>query len=484
MKLPDLSSARGQRRGGSSALRGGSYALAVTAVVLAILVAVNVFVSALPSTLTRQDISAAQLYSVTSNTKVVVNSLAEDVTIYWIVQSGEEDDVIQNLLEKYDSLSDHITVEKRNPDVYPTFAQQYTDEEPANNSLVVECGDKSRYIPFDDIYLGEVNAYTGLYSATDFDGEGAITSAIDYVTSDEYPQVYLLEGHGEKALPEEFAGQIEKENLETRSLSLLNVDAVPEDAACILIYAPQSDISEEEREILSDYVAGGGRLLVCAGAVEGGLQENLYGLLSGYGITAHDGIVIDPDRAHYALSPYMLMPDLLSSPATDPLIESNYFTVLPLSVGLTVDGDTGAGTVTELLTTSDQAYSKAAGYELETYDREEGDADGPFALAVSVEDAGGGQITWFTSDQLLEETYNALSSGANQDLVINALSGLIGESEAMAIRSRSLSYSYLTINAAAASVLQVLMIGVFPLLFLGVGIYVVLKRRQMQHGTV
>ena len=466
------------------ALRGGAYSLAVTAVVLAIAVVVNILASALPASLTRYDISSSKLYSITSNTKAVVSALAEDVTIYWIVQSGEEDEIIENLLEKYDSLSDHIEVVKRNPDVYPTFAQQYTDEEVANNSLVVECGDKSRYIPFTDIYLGEINMYTGMYSATDFDGEGAITSAIDYVTSDEYPQVYLVEGHGESALPEDFAGQLEKENLETQSLTLLNVDAIPEDADCLMIYAPQSDISQEEKEILADYVSGGGKLLVCAGAVEGGLLTNLYSLLADYGVTAHDGLVVDMDRAHYAMVPYLLMPDLNSSPITDPLIDSNYYTYLPLSVGLTVGEDTGAGTVTALLTTSEESYSKAAGYELETYDREEGDADGPFALAVSVEDAGGGQIIWFASDQFLTDEFNAYSSGANQDLVINALSQLIGESQSLAIRSRSLSYNYLTINEATASLLQVLMIGVFPLLFLGIGIYLVLRRRRMQHGAV
>ena len=483
MKLPKISLPRGQERG--NALKGGGYALAVTAVVLAILIAVNVFSCALPTSLTHQDISAAQLYSVTSNTKAVVNNLTQDVTIYWIVQAGEEDAVIENLLNKYDSLSDRITVEKRNPDVYPTFAEQYTDETAANNSLVVECGDKSRYIAYDDIYLGEVNMYTGTYSATDFDGEGAITSAIDYVTSDEYPRVYLLEGHGEAELPAELAEQIEKENLETASLSLLNVDAIPEDADCLILYAPQSDISAEEAEILADYIAGGGKLLVCAGAVEEGLPENLYSLLSGYGVTAHDGLVVDTDWEHYAFGyPYILMPDLGSSAVTDALIEENYFPILPLSVGLTVGEDTGSAVVTQLLTTSEASYSKADGYAMETYDWEEGDAEGPFALAVSVEDDSGGQIVWFTSDQFLTDDYNALSSGANQDLVMNALSSLIGEDEAMAIRSRSLSYNYLTISAAAASTLQVLMIGVFPLLFLGTGIYIVLKRRQMQHGAV
>ena len=483
MHLPKRPFSAPQDRG--NAFRGGSYALAVSAVVLAILIAVNVFAAALPKSLTRQDISAAQLYSVTSNTTAVVNNLTQDVTIYWIVQAGEEDAVIENLLNKYDSLSDRITVEKRNPDVYPTFAEQYTDETAANNSLVVECGDKSRYIAYDDIYLGEVNMYTGTYSATDFDGEGAITSAIDYVTSDEYPRVYLLEGHGEAELLAEFAEQIEKENLETASLSLLNVDAIPEDADCLILYAPQSDISAEEAEILADYIAGGGKLLVCAGAVEEGLPENLYSLLSGYGITAHDGLVVDTDREHYAFGyPYILMPDLGSSAVTDALIEENYFPILPLAVGLTVGEDTGSAVVTQLLTTSEASYSKADGYAMETYDWEEGDAEGPFALAVSVEDDSGGQIVWFTSDQFLTDDYNALSSGANQDLVMNALSSLIGEDEAMAIRSRSLSYNYLTISAAAASTLQVLMIGVFPLLFLGTGIYIVLKRRQMQHGAV
>ena len=483
MKLPNLAFHRPQ--GGArpgNALRGGGYALAVTAVVLAILVAVNVFAAALPASLTHQDISAAQLYSVTSNTKVVVNNLAEDVTIYWIVQSGEEDDVIQNLLEKYDSLSDHITVEKRNPDVYPTFAQQYTDQEVANNSLVVECGDKSRYIPLTDIYLGEINPYTGGYNATDFDGEGAITSAIDYVTSDEYPQVYLLEGHGEGELPSAFASQIEKENMQVQSLSLLQVDAIPEDAACLLIYAPQSDLSAEEKGMLADYVAGGGRLLVCAGAVEGGMLENLYSLLADHGVAAQDGLVIDPDRAHYALSPYQLMPEMNSSPLTDPLLEENYYAIFPLSIGLTAETD--SDTVTELLTTSAQSYSKAAGYALETYDWEEGDAEGPFAVAVSIEEEGGGQIVWFASDQFLADEYNALSSGANLDLTVNALSSLVGESDAMAIRSRSLRYNYLTIDSATASLLQVLMIGVFPLLFLGIGIYVVLRRRRMQHVSL
>ena len=150
-------------------------------------------------------------------------------------------------------------------------------------------------------------------------------------------------------------------------------------------------------------------------------------------------------------------------------------------MGLSVNSAAGKGTVTELLTTSDQSFSKAAG--LTSYEKEAGDTDGPFSLGVSIEDPSGGQIVWFTSDLFLEELYNALSSGANGDMAMNALSSLIGESEAMAIRSKPLGYDYLTISDSTSSLLKVLMLGVFPLTYLGIGILVVVRRKKVQNAA-
>lgn len=461
-----------------AAFQGGSYSLMATAVVLAILVVVNILVSALPATLTKYDISSAKLYSITSNTKVVVNGLQEDVTIYWIVQSGEEDDVIETLLNKYDSLSDHIHVEKKNPDVYPTFAEQYTDETVKNNSLVVECGERSRFIGYDDIYIQEADMYSYSYS-TSFDGEGTITSAIDYVVTEDLPQLYVLEGHGEAELPATFSEQIEKENIELNTLSLLTVDAIPEEADCILIYVPSSDLSQEEVDMLTDYTQSGGKLLVMAGPSKESDLENLYSLLADYGVEPCDGIVVEGDREHYTDYPYVLLPDMYSHAITDSLIAENYYPNMPISTGLLVDESNSA--VTTLMTTSDAAFSKVAGYDLTTYEKEDGDIDGPFALAVSIDCGSEGQIVWFSSASFLDDMYNALSSGSNSDVAMNALSSLIGETEAMAIRSKSLNYNYLSISDSTASMLKTIMIGVVPLAYLGVGILVILKRRREQH---
>ena len=472
VKLPNLSSEN------KIAMHGGSYSLVITAVVLAILVLVNVFVSVLPKSLTKLDISSSRLYSITSNTKTVVNNLKDDVTIYWVVQSGEEDDIIENLLGKYESLSDHIEVVKKNPDIYPTFTEKYSSEPVQNNSIIVECGDKNRFIGPQDIYLQETDMSTYSYNNS-FDGEGAITSAIDYVVSDDEPHVYVLEGHGEFELPVKFKDQIEKANMELHQLSLLNTDTIPEDADMILIYAPQNDISEVEADMLKDYVNNGGKMFVSAGPVMDVSLDNLYSIMESYGVEVTEGIVVESDRANFAFKqPHAVMAKMEPSAITQSLIDENYYPIMPLSNGFTITDEAAAGSVNPILSSSASSYSKKAGYDLETYEKEDGDIDGPFTLALEVDAANEGKIIWFNSAFFLDDMYNSYSSGANVNLAMNGMYSMIGENEAMTIRSKSLNYDYLTISESSAAVLKVLMIGIFPAIYLGTGITVAVKRRR------
>lgn len=343
----------------------------------------------------------------------------------------------------------------------------------------MECGDRSRFIGYDDIYIQEADIYSYSYN-TSFDGEGAITSAIDYVVTEDLPQLYILEGHGEQELPANFSEQIEKENIETNTLSLLTVDAVPEDADAVLIYEPASDLSSEEAQMLSEYAENGGKLLVIAGPTQDENLENLSGILAEYGVETCEGIVVEGDRERYTLQPHVLLPEMNEHEITGSLIEEHYYPNMPISQGLIVNEEKAGRAVTELLTTSPASFSKISGYSLSTYEKEEGDIDGPFAVAVSIDCANEGQIVWFSSAAFLDDMYNALSSGSNSDLAMNALSSLIGENEAMAIRSKSLNYNYLSISDSVASLLKALMIGIFPLAYLGIGTCIILKRRRKQ----
>lgn len=135
--------------------------------------------------------------------------------------------------------------------------------------------------------------YDGTYSVG-FAGEGELTSAISYVTNGELPKIYTLTGHGESSLSTDFQTAVEKQNMELEELSLLTETEVPEDANCILMYAPQSDISSEEKEILLTYLQGGGNFfLITDPQSESGSRPNLDALMAEYSryISIGDGKV-------------------------------------------------------------------------------------------------------------------------------------------------------------------------------------------------
>ncbi len=461
--------------------RIGGYSFVVSVIVLAIVIAINVFVSYLPTSVTQFDISAARLYSLTSSSKSVVSNLDKDVTIYWICQSGQESTVIEKLLNVYDSLSDNLTVEKKDPDTYPTFAEQYTSDKVTNNSLVVVSGDKNRYISYESMYQADVTSMDVNGSASkSFNGESMITTAIDYVVSDELPQAYVLTGHGEADMTTTMTNGLDSINMETTEFSLLNEDKIPDDADMILINSPSSDISEKELEILESYMDNGGHIVVLSGPKQDATLPNFEALLSYVGVSTTQGIVVDTNRDSYAFDyPYFLLPTIQSSDITDALIDESSYVIMPVSSGFTIENQAGAYSVTSLLDSSSSSYAKAAGYALTTYEQEDGDVQGPFSLAIAAENGSEGSLVWIGTDYLLDDQYNSYSSGANLDFFLNAVNWKQQDSKNLGIKSKSLDYNYLTISASSATVIKVIMILILPLGYLLYGIDEVVRRRKV-----
>lgn len=484
MKLPKASQLLGGMR--TRSFRVGGYSVLAAAIVVAIAVFLNVLVNALPSDWTQFDTTSNELYSLSEQTELVLSGLEDEVDIYWIVQSGAEDDMLGTLLERYCALSSELKVTKVDPDVQPTFVQQYVSGALYNNSLIVECGSRNTYVSYEDIYQYNYDNYyyTGSYDV-DFAGESELTSAIDYVTSDDLPKLYALSGHGEAELSTGFRSAVEQQNIEIDSLSLLTSDGVPEDADCLLIYAPASDISETERDEILDYLEAGGKLiLITSPAQDGSGLTNLEAVMENYGVTQEEGIVVEGSQGNYAFpSPLNLLPEYGSHEITSPLAEGGYYVCLPLAGGLSVgEAPRDTVSVTQLLTTSDSAFSKLSGYSMSTYEKEEGDIDGPFALAVAVtetlEDGGETGIVWVSSAYLLDDATNASISGGNEDFFLNCLNWLCGSESGISIHAKSLSYDYLTISSGTSSLLSVLLVGVIPCGVLAAGIAIWLRRKK------
>ena len=146
------------------------------AVALVLTVVVNLVVGALPSKVTSIDCSYSKLYSITSDTRKAMKKLTDDVTIYALAAESKKDAQIDKVLGRYEDLSNHIKVEYVNPSTKPYFYQDYTDSAPAQNSLIVVSGKRSKVIDYYDIYHYESNMDYSSYSYSNdlvgFDAEG------------------------------------------------------------------------------------------------------------------------------------------------------------------------------------------------------------------------------------------------------------------------------------------------------------------------
>ena len=465
-------------------LRNGSYSTLLIVIFVAIVVVINMIVGKLPSKYTQIDISDQQLYSIGDETKKVLNNLDKDVTIYQIAQSGSEDETISNLLQKYADESKHVKVELKDPVVSPKFVSEYTSDQVSSNSLIVVCGDRNKVVNYNDMYESTMDYNTYNYQTTGFDGEGQITSAIAYVTTENLPVLYTLEGHGEKELDSTIKEDIEKANMEIKTLNLISEGSVPDDAACLLIDSPSSDISEDEKTALLDYLENGGKAMVFSDYTESTLT-NFAAVLENYGVKAADGIVFEGDNQHYGMQmPYYLLPTVNSTDASSETASSGYYIIMPYAQGIQkLDDVRDTVTVEDILTTSDSAYSKT-NLQSETLEKEDGDVEGPFALGVSIkEDVGDRkktQIIYYSSSYIMDSQMNQLVSGGNEKLVTESLNSMVSteETTTVSIPSKSLEVSYLTISDYDASFWKICTIGLIPGIFLVAGFVIWFKRRK------
>lgn len=465
-------------------LKNGSYSVVLSVIFVVIIVVVNLIVDAFPSTYTELDVSDQQLFSIGDQTKDFLKELDKDVTIYQIAQSGSEDEVVSKLLKKYEEASDHIKVETKDPVVNPKFTSEYTDEEVSSNSLIVVCGDRSKIVDYNNIYESSMDYTTYSYTTSGFDGEGQITSAISYVTSDNLPVLYTLDGHGEKSLDSTLQEDIEKANIEIKSLNLLTEESVPEDADCLMINSPSTDISEDERDAIIEYLENGGKAMIFSDYTEESM-DNFDAVLENYGVERVDGIVIEGDAQHYAMQmPYYLLPDVSSAEAVSDFSSQGYFVLAPYAQGIRqLDNVRDTLTIESLLTTSDDAYSKTD-LNTETLEKTDEDIDGPFDIGVSiteeVDDDKTTQIVYYSTANLMDSQINQMVAGGNEQMITESLNWMCStdETSTISIPSKSLEVSYLTVTAYDAAYWKICVMGLIPGAFLVVGFVVWLKRRK------
>lgn len=463
----------------------GAYSTGMIALAVILAVGVNVVLGELPSSWTKVDVTAEKLYSLTDQTKEYLASLQEDVTIYVLANQENADSTLGQTLERYADSSDHVTVEYIDPNVNPRFYTQYTDSSITNNSVIVVSDKRSKIVDYSDIYATsyDYDSTTGGYSSstTGYDGEGQITSAIDYVLSDDMPKLYFLEGHGEMSLSSTFTEALKKENMEYETLNLMDYDAVPEDAAALFINGAASDFSADDTEKLQAYLEQGGNVILVMAYTEEALP-NVDSILSYMGLQKAEGLVVEQDTAYYYRNPYYLLPKQIASSYTSSTY-SSYYIFAPFAQGITViDENAQDMSYKTFLTTSDSAFSKVDISTMQDYSKSEGDIDGPFAVGIeavkTLSDGTEATMIAYGSEQLFTDEANTTVSGANLALFVNTISGFANHEVSISIPAKSYSATYLTVPQSKVILIGILTVIVIPIGCLAAGFIIWFRRRK------
>jgi len=468
----------------------GAFSVGATAVVIAIVVVANLIIGQLPEKYRNIDVSSTKIYEISDTSRDLLKGLNQDVTMTVLAVKDETDDRITTFLSKYAGLSGKIKVKWVDPVLHPSALTQYNAGE---NSIVVSCEDtgKSTTVSFSDIIVQDMSSYyyTGSASESGFDGEGQLTSAVNYVTSDVRETIYRTSGHGESAFSTTISDLMTKNNYNVSELNMM-MSEIPDDCDLLLMYAPATDLSSDEKTMVESYLGAGGKMMILLGDTNATELPNLSAIMKAYGMEPVDGYIADTQRS-YQGNAYFIFPQLSVSGDLAKGISSG-MVLLGNAHGMSlVDAARDSVSTSSFMDTSNGGYAvtedgqtqgtytlgAVATESISSDDADSQSADGADSGNADSTETAESRLTVITSASLIDpqitDTFTTLE---NTTLFMNAVTANFDGVQNISIEPKSLSVEYNTVQHAGLFSLLVIF-GVPAVLLIG-GFVVWFRRRK------
>lgn len=477
----------------TSGTRHGAYSVGLTVLVIAVVIVFNLIVGQIPEAYRNLDVSSTKIYDISDTTTELLDSLDSDVDMTVLAVKDSTDERITTFLSRYAALSDKIHMEWIDPVLHPSAL---TDYDTTENTIVVSCEDtgKTTTVSFDDILVLDEYSYYyyGTESYTEFDGEGQLTGAVNYVTNDTDHTIYQTTGHGESSLSTTITDLMEKNSYTLSEVNLLMTTFVPDDCDLLLMDAPTTDLSADESEMLRSYLADGGKVMILFGDTSSAELPNLSEVLSEYGMEATDGYIADPTRC-YQGNYYYIFPELsVSGDMADGI--SSEMVLLTNAHGMNlVDPARDTISTTSFMSSSDQSYAvteetqeqgsytlgAVATEKIENSDEDTEDTDGGDDEAADSDSAETeeSRLTVISAGSLIDQSItDAFPQLENTKLFMNAVTANFEGVQNLSIEAKSLGTEYNTMQHVG--LLSFLVIFGIPAVILIGGFVVWFRRRR------
>jgi hypothetical protein len=463
----------------------------------------------------RWDWTSTDLYTLSDKSKGLLASLDRDIeAVVFMGPEAELYDPVMELLARYDAESPRFSLRVVDPVKNLLEAQQLADRFQLTQPDVVvfDSGADRRVV--ESIDLAEYD-YSGLQfgagpEMTGFKGEQIFTSSILELVEDRKPKILFTVGHGELSLDElggrglgQAADLLRQDNFDLEEWESLGQSVVPSSADLVVIAGPTSNFIEPEIGMLSDYLEGGGRLLVFLDPVlaeRGGLvTTGLEDLLTGYGIDVGSDIVVDPaNPIPFFGSETFFVGSYGDHPVTRSLDQAAVPTILRLARSVSGREISGEGeVVTELLLTSAEGWGETDLENLGELERDSEDLAGPVSLGVVVgEGAGSDAATPASEDDVSSPSVtkrdrrimvfgdsdfvanSQLANVGNTELLLSAVNWLAERENLVGIPPKEPEQVRLSLTEAQLRSTAWLVFGVLPGLAVAAGALVLVRRRR------
>jgi ABC-type uncharacterized transport system involved in gliding motility auxiliary subunit len=461
-------------------LKYGSNSIILIAIVVAITVVINLLVGMGEF---KWDLTSDKLYSLSDESKKILKDVKKDVTIYGLfddgkVPTGNEYKEIINLIGQYEK--NGIDVKYIDPNKDPGTITEFEKQgakDIKQGDFAVKCGNKVKKLLAADLY-GETTDYGRLYQA-----EPLITGAIKFVTSDVTPRAYFVEGHSEYSVDKEMTqikGEIENNNFEVQSLSLLTTEKIPDDCKLLLFASPKQDLSDTEKIKLNKYLENGGKAIFMFDPIESSTKlTNFEEVLSKFNIGINYDEIKETDSSRYIPGDeYSIIAALETNTINDALNCSGIGVFLPNSRSLSIlKNSKDYLTTTSLINTTDKAVSTSIADKNTT-------ENGPFDLAIASEISGSTKIlafgnASFLTDAALSGQYASYFSNGKNFFLSAMVNWMQGKSDDTAISAKLVTTKALTTTSGQTKVISIALIGVVPVIILICGLVVWSRRRHL-----
>lgn len=471
-------------------LRFGSYSAVLTVIVIAAAIILNAIVGAdgIRDKL-KIDLTSNKLFSVGEQSEEVLSTLSKDIEIIGLFDESQmgnsQYSQVLEFIKQYGAKSNKINIRFVDPDKNPGYIQNELDPQGIMNvqkyDFVVKSDKRSKVLSTYDIFEQTMDESTYQYYVSGINAEYAFTGAIRYVTSENIPVVYYTEGHGEGDLETEYTeikSSMELNGYELKKINLAAVEKVPEDASVVLFAAPQQDMTLSEREKLTIFMENGGDTIFLLDPLENNASlKNFEEFLTEYNIGLGYDVVFEmaANRSAYS-QPYYFMPYVADNEINANLDPSKFTMQIVNARSIKIlKNEKEWITSTPLMTTSAEALGKPLTEGAE-------DTTGPLNIAVAAENKGNAQASktlvignaFFVSDEGLDTT------GSGKKFLLNSLNWIQDKEEDIYIPAKK--YSVPMLEGITQQTLTILFIGlivVVPLIIIGIGVFIWLRRRHL-----